>query len=131
MKKHICLVLVASSILLGGCMNNAHTLGFGTLGAAGGGALGTMVGAGKGKMIATGVGTALGGIVGSMFGSTLDGVSRNTASIQDIQQQQYQALQQRQRGNQSFYFGQQQGAGYQSLNMNCSVQYNRVVCNSR
>ena len=124
--------MISVVLVLGGCQ--AHTLGGAALGGLGGAYGGSKIGQGQGNLAATAAGALLGAGAGGYLGSFFDQSNQNAASIQQVQQQNNNVPQQP-----MYYepapvvYGVPPQNGYQgqSVPMNCAVQQNYVVCNTR
>ena len=123
---------LAITLLLGGCQG--HTLGGAALGGLGGAYAGSKIGQGQGNLIATGAGALVGAGIGGYFGSFFDQSNQKAASIQHLQQQNNNVPQQPmyyQPAPVVYGVPPQNGYQGQSVPMNCAVQQNYVVCNTR
>jgi uncharacterized protein YcfJ len=122
---------LALALFVGGCQG--HTLGGAALGGLGGAYAGSKIGQGQGNLIATGAGTLVGAGIGGYLGSFFDQSNRNAASIQQLQQNNNVPQQSMYYQSAPVMYGVPPQYGYQgqSVPMNCTVQQNYVVCNTR
>lgn len=122
---------LALTLFVGGCQG--HTLGGAALGGLGGAYAGSKIGKGQGNLIATGAGALVGSGIGGYLGSFFDQSNRNAASIQQLQQNNSVPQQPTYYPSTPVVYHAQAPYGYhgQSVPMNCTVQHNYVVCNTR